>query len=202
LTSLAHRIAEPTDAPLIADSWASSWSEADAAGTLPIDLYWEVARKGVARHLERAGVEAIVAFHPGEDVGHELYGWLVIERGCYERRRVRDGRVWVDRNVPMGVVVHYLYVKERYRRIGVARYLFRAAGIDLGSDFVFTHKTALGGQLARRLAPHARWRPRLVRYRKNVIQEATSEGQAIQAEPRADVRPPGPPGADRDDRQR
>jgi GNAT superfamily N-acetyltransferase len=92
-------------------------------------------------------------------------------------QRIREGGRYVTRTMPLGPVVHYLYVKEPFRRIGVASYLMRTAGVDLKADWSFTHKTAASTRITKRLAPQATYNPLLARFDKTQTQEALNAAE-------------------------
>lgn len=138
MISLAYRPAVEADMGLVHGSWRSSFRGSFAAGPIPFAVYDDVYRTVIARILARPGASVVVAYHPGEEVGAaDLYGWL-----CYEP----------------GPVVHYCFVKQSFRRSGIARGLFAAAGIDPAGGFVYTFST----HAAKLLAPKMRravWNP-------------------------------------------
>jgi hypothetical protein len=68
-----------------------------------------------------------------------------------------------------------VYVKEPYRRGGIARGLFAAAGVDPRERFFYTCKTGIGAELARSKASRAEWRPLIARYRRR-DEELTPRG--------------------------
>jgi len=166
-----YRRSVDADRPLVVGFWIESYRTAHAAGLIPMHQYHDVYREAVTWVLERPGVETWVAFKPGEEAGFDLYGWIAVERDVMVPKRVRrrvEGRMqWVEELVQAECpLVHYVFVKESFRRRGIGRGLFVAAGVDLRTRFLFTCKTALSSELEQRLAPEAAWRPLVARYPK------------------------------------
>jgi hypothetical protein len=126
---------------LVHGSWRSSFRGSFAAGPIPMTIYDDVYRQVIANILARPA-SVVVAYHPEADAGQaDLYGWL-----CYEPG-----------------VVHYAFVKLGYRRSGIARGLFKAAGIDPQSEWTYTFKTEMATKLAAKIH-RARWNPLAARY--------------------------------------
>lgn len=144
--SLGYRRAEDPDRAFIVNSWVSSFKLSHAAGVIPLSMYEPVYREAVGVVLERPGIEVWVAYHPGEtDAIADLYGWICVERGH------------------PSPLVHYTFVKAAFRRMGIARGLFDAVGIDPLTPFHFTFKTGLVTQL-RRVIPLSTWDPLVARF--------------------------------------
>lgn len=137
------------DVPFVFDSWLRSYNGSDHAGPLPKHLYWPTYRRVIEELLARETVETVVAVPLGEDLEQSIAGYLVHERG---------------RAFP---IVHYLYVKQAFRRLGVCRFLFKAAQIDPFQRFDYTFRTKNTAETLDRLrGMHiiARFRPDGARY--------------------------------------
>ncbi len=145
MTSLAYRPAIDADLGLVFGAWKSSFRSTFLAMfepplgrcPFPVDRYDEVMRETITRIVGRPDARVIVAYHPGElERKADLYGFL-----CYELA------------VTCAPMVHYCFVKKNYREHGIARGMFRAAGIDAGGLFTFTHRTpavkSLGQKIGR-----------------------------------------------------
>ncbi len=104
---LAHRIrpAAAGDRNFIVRGWVSEMRRAAYARYVPADVYWPSQHELIARLLDDANV--IVACDP--DDAHHLYGCTV----------------WSE--PPLGPVMHWLYVKGDFRRMGLAGSLLTAA---------------------------------------------------------------------------
>lgn len=114
---IIYRPAQTEDIPFILDSWLKSWRVCDAAGTIRNDLYYATQRATIEGLIGR-GAEFIVA-SPTNKPEHIL-GWV-----CYEHN-------------PEFALVHYLYVKDPYVRLGLqAELVERVPGPRPGA---FTHR--------------------------------------------------------------
>jgi len=138
--SISYRLAVTPDLPFIYGAWLSSFRTAHAAGVVRMARYAEVYKDTIGHLLLRPGVDVVVA--EGEGV---LSGFLCAERGGH---------------VP---VVHYCYVEKPARGHGIARGMFRAAGIDPLKPFAFTFKTALVSRLKPKM-PLAKYDPLQARF--------------------------------------
>ncbi len=163
--SLAYRRAEERDTPLIVDAWLESYRNSHAAGMVQMNAWRDVMGPQVEAVLNRAGVQTWVAFKPGADVA-DLYGWIATERDYKMPVRERINGLWEERLVPATApLVHYVYVKQAYRRLGIARGLFRNAGVDPADEFIYSCKTPVVATLSSKV-PLARWNPLICRYPK------------------------------------
>lgn len=105
---------------LILDSWAKSFRNSDHSGVIPNHMYFAVVRELVAGLIVR-GAKIVVA-----DVAGRVAGWV-----CYEHK---DSEL----------VLHYVYVKDMYRKQGLGSILAKGGmpGLRLPGFCVFyTHKT-------------------------------------------------------------
>ena len=165
MTSLAYRPAQEQDLPLVLDSWVTSYRTSHSAGLVLMDDWWTVMGRQVSRVLQRPGCAITVAYHPGEsDHRADLYGWIAIETGYEAPIRVRERGRWVERmESDPAPLVHYVYVRQPYRRLGVARGLMSAAGVDTGRRWRYTCRTAVVSKLQ---IPTAVWSPLIARHPK------------------------------------
>lgn len=166
--SLAFRRAIPSDMRLVVESFLDSYRTAHAAGLIAMEDWRDVMEPQWLKVLARPGVEVHVAHHPDEaDPRYDVYGWLAIERGYDEVRKVQRDRKWVRRLVRADApLVHYVYVKKLYRKHGIARGLFRAAGVDPRQPFNHTTTTAVVSELGDHV-PLARFTPLIARHPKH-----------------------------------
>lgn len=165
MTALAYRHATDADLPLIVNSFLDSYRTSRAAGLICMDDWSRVMGEQFRKVLARPGVDVWVAYHPGEtDHTADLYGWLAVERDyllpANQLRSGRRTREMVKADVPL---LHYVYVKQPYRRLGVAKGLLRAAGI--GERWNYTCRTSVVAELADKI-PHARWTHLVARFEK------------------------------------
>lgn len=128
----------PDEFSLVIDSWVRSFRKSPWAGCVPNHLWDQVMRTSIAELLNRALV--IVAVKELEDGTRRVMGYSVAEPG----------------------VLHWLYVKDDYRRLGIGKALLEVTthGWD---QFVYTHKTRAS---ARFLGQRFIWDPVLARIRK------------------------------------
>ncbi len=101
------------DYDFILDSWLKNFRKSPGSMTWETQSFYEFHRPRVRKLLLNS--TTLVA-HPSEDQEH-LLGYVTYAPG----------------------VLHYCYVKDTFRRMGVARELFRHA--ELGKDCEFTHWT-------------------------------------------------------------
>lgn len=104
----------------ILDSWLSSYKLSKWAGCVPNNLYVPTHEVAIEQLLGRgARVRAIVA----KDAPDQLLAWV-----CYEP--------W-----QRGLVVHYAYCKEIYRRNGLVKGLLADIGYKYGDRAYNTFRT-------------------------------------------------------------
>ena len=140
MTVVAYRNAIEADRTFVISAWIDSFKFSHTAGQVPFDRWYDTMWPVVECLLNCDGVDTIVAHTPDEDGTANLHGFITAA-ACNQ--------------LPL---VHYVYVKQAYRRWGIARGLFRAVGVDPLKPFVYTFKTATVAKLARKI-PLARWEP-------------------------------------------
>jgi GNAT superfamily N-acetyltransferase len=140
--------ASPTESHFIVDSWVRATMYAHAAGLIAFEDYFAVKIPQVEKVLHRPSVRTLVAYETDDDTRvADLYGFITAHTGV----------------VPQGLV-YFVFVKEPYRRQGVARRLFHAVGIDPSKPFLFGEKTGVVTDLQYKIAA-AKWVPLLARER-------------------------------------
>jgi GNAT superfamily N-acetyltransferase len=142
---ISHRPATPDDVRFVVSAWSSSYKQAHTAGMIHTDDWATVMHRQVERALARPGSRTLVAFEH-KDTSH-IYGFI-----CGD----------TSDDVP---AIFYVYVKEPYRRSGIARDLFKALGVQPHERFIYACKTAIVPTLARSI-PAARFNPAILRYPK------------------------------------
>jgi hypothetical protein len=135
-----YRRATDEDRIFIDYGWLDSYRWAHAAGMIHMDDWRDVMLPQIARVHKRPKVITMVAAEPDA-----LVGFMTAE----------------PHNEPP--LVFYVYVKEQYRRAGIARGLFRAIGIDPRERFVYACKTAVVTDLVSK-APRSRFDPYAARF--------------------------------------
>lgn len=146
---ISHRPADERDAHTIADAWCASYRDAFTAGMIQVDDWYRIMIPQIAKVRARPDVRTLVAYETSDtDRVADVLGFLVFD---------------VEERPPL---VYYVFVKTGYRRAGVARGLFRAAGIDPAGPFNYVCNTPMQRHLARK-TPLARWAPLLGRFPKD-----------------------------------
>lgn len=140
---IALRSATPDDRDFIVSSWEMSYRKANTAGLILMEDWAAIMRPQVAKILDRDYVKTTVAYE-SEDRGF-LYGYLVSEP---------------EASPPL---VYWAYVKQPYRRQGVATVLLKAVGLLPSDRFDYVCSTPIVPRLSHRL-PLAKWKPLLGRY--------------------------------------
>lgn len=142
---IAFRPALPRDRDFIVSAWSASLRKSDYAGMIANEHWADIMRPQIERVLDSRGMQVTVACETGATPGvADLYGFIAAD---------------LSRMVP---VVGYVFVKQAYRRSGIARRLFAAVGIDPKLPFDFICRTAIVEKLERHI-PHATFRPVLGR---------------------------------------
>lgn len=110
------------DLAFVISSWAES-SHNGPVGRLHRRGLWCEQQSEVARHIIGRS-HLLVAHH--ENDREQLYGWI-----CFAHLK------------PETWAIHYIYVKQPFRKLGIARALLLASGWRPGHDIVATHATYL-----------------------------------------------------------
>lgn len=119
--NLRFRPATPADLRFVAHSWFESYRRGGGAPQVRFDTY----KAGQGALIDRllAAAPTTVAFNPIEP--DEICGWMCGDRST----------------------IHFVYVKQAYRRMGIARALVSPV---LAAGPAFTHATRIGTSLASR----------------------------------------------------
>jgi len=134
----------------VLDGWLKSYKNAHAAGLIDAFDWYSTMIPQLDKICGRPGVRTLVAFNkerPPDDVAG-LFGFI-----CGEP----------DSNPPF---VYYVFVKEPYRRMGIARGMFEALGVNPSARFDYAAKTGVlsyPANLSLKI-PLARWNPQGARY--------------------------------------
>lgn len=116
------------DIPFIFNSWLVSYRHSLHVKNIGNTVYFGEHHKVLERLFKRC--DARIACNPDDQ--NQIYGYVVFER------------------ITGTLVVHYCYVKQPYRRLGVCHQLLTAAGRNKEEPFVYTHETFLGNKLSGR----------------------------------------------------
>ena len=109
------------DTNFVLSSWMRSFrGEDEFHRHIPTQLYWHNQQVLIGKIAATSEVYVACA----EDDPSCIFGWICAEVG-------RDG----------SLIVHYTYVKQVYRRLGIARRLLTATGWQPGQPIFATHWT-------------------------------------------------------------
>lgn len=147
-------LSSDADLHFVVDSWAASYRDANTAGMIQVGDWYNVMIPQIEKALGRPDVRTIIACAASDPL--QFYGFITVD--TEERPSL----------------VYYVFTKVPYRRAGngrlwtgpgIARGLFRAAGIDPAQPFYFVCSTPMVRTLERKI-PTAKWRPLYGRFPK------------------------------------
>lgn len=159
MSVLAYREAGPEDLPFIISSWLESFRTSRSAGLISMDSWRQVMEPQIRAILAREDCRAWVAYHPGEDDHRaDLYGWIATASNYLQQSK---GGGMIPGQLPL---VIYVYTKAPYRQMGIARGLFKAAGIT--GPFNYACHTASLAKIIRKgkLPTGCEWQHMAVRF--------------------------------------
>ena len=119
---VAFRPATRDDVMDIVDWWVHSFKRSKWAGCTPNNKVKEVFGESIRQLLAR-GSKLLLAVNPDNEA--QVLGFI-----CTEKTKLDEP------------VVHYLFVKDYYRRHGISKQLLEAANIPTDGSAFFTHRTA------------------------------------------------------------
>lgn len=168
MTKIVYRRAVDRDRTFIVEGFLESYRVSHSAGLIQEPDWFTTMRPHVVKILERPDVEAWVACDPS-DVDHiaDLHGFIVADPTPTNYLYPKDRH---PRGLPL---VYYVFVKELYRRRGIARGLFRAVGIDPSRPFYYGAKTGALARLDGKI-PLARFNPLAARFPKETTKHEQS----------------------------
>lgn len=140
---VTYRAIEPDEIGLVLDSWFKSFRTSDWAGVIPNHLYVATMREMVGGLVAR-GAKLTAAV-----VGTRVLGW-----SCTERKESADAATHT-------AIVHFVYVKDPFRRRGIARELIGQA-TETAAEVLYTHRTRMSRHV---LPAHAQFAPEVARRR-------------------------------------
>ncbi len=145
------------DRTFVVESFLTSQRTSYSAGLIPMDRWFDVMRPVFTELLARPGMRAVVAFE--RDDPDFAYGWCAADP-TEQRIPGKDGSVrWWP------ALVLYTFVKQNWRRQGVARKLFGAVGVDVSKPFLYAANTVTASRLAGKV-PQAKFDPLAARFPK------------------------------------
>lgn len=122
--ALRHTHAE--DISFIFSSWLKSYRNSLHVKNISNTVYYGEHHKVLERIMKRS--EAIIACDPKDQ--SQIFGYMVYE-------------------IITGVlVVHYAYVKQSFRKLGIMNKMLEHAGRKKDTPFVYSHETHTGSKLS------------------------------------------------------
>lgn len=132
------RLFTEDDRAFLLDSWLKSTRDEPASGNVPNNMAAAVLQEAVRQLLVR-GAKILIAHNPDRD--SQIVGWICAEAG-------REGEK----------IVHMIYSKKPFRRLGIAKQLLAAVGLTPTDRFPYTYRTRMS-----RVFPNARHMPAIQR---------------------------------------
>ena len=117
------RAATPEELPAVLESWAGTYKRSRSSGCIQNHLFNEVTFASITGLLRRGAQVSVLTAREAPSV---VLGWV-----CHEP----DHRSATP-------IVHYLFVKDRFRERGYARLMLAELGIKKGDRFIYTHETS------------------------------------------------------------
>jgi hypothetical protein len=154
------RDAKPEDLNFLLNSWLKSFKSSKWAGSISDKAYWPAYQETLSELLQRSQVRVA---HPTTDED-QILAYIVSEE--------LSGRT----------VVHYLYTKAVFRRMGLAKALL--ADVLNTNTFTYTFRTAAARWIPGEL--HATFDPRIAR--KKPREAKTDQNRPRNAKPSSDLR--------------
>lgn len=115
MNQISFRPLEADDINFLYNSWLQSYRAAPSARPMTNDVYFATQKAIIHNCLQRGNVLLAV---DTEDPS-SIFGYI-----CYEPQ-----------------LVHFIYVKYPFRKLGIAKKLFAEAQIDLTNPIIVTHWT-------------------------------------------------------------
>lgn len=130
------KIGAPTadEYAFVYDAWANSFKKSPWAGCVPNSLWDTVSRQLIRSTLERGAIVQVATVDIEGQDGRRVAGYTVTEP---------------ERNI-----LHWLFVKADFRRLGVGKRLLAVACPD--GDWTYTCRTRASSKF---LGPRFRWDP-------------------------------------------
>ncbi len=119
LPNIKLRLATSEDAAFIFNSWLKAYRHSKVVQSIPNEIYFNGQHKVIEGLVKRA--QFIIACNPTDE--SQIFGYGVGEM------------------LESVLCVHFIYVKEPYRKLGIAATLLQALGHTAGSPYLYTHRT-------------------------------------------------------------
>ncbi len=115
--TIAYRPAEIDDARFVVSQWSRCYKASPQAGMIADEDWPRIMHEQIQKLLNRPDVTTITAYENTDPTF--IYGFM-------------------SATIAPVPVVHFIVVKEAFRRAGYARGLFAAMGIDPRARFIYT----------------------------------------------------------------
>jgi len=115
LQHIKIRLATDTDYPLIYSSWLKSFADADQARLVTKSVYYQEHHALIDKLIAKKALFFVACSKHDDD---HVYGWICVNLASKPQ------------------VVHYVYVKQIYRKIGIANYLMEM----VQKPYIYTQK--------------------------------------------------------------
>lgn len=136
------------DRKFVISSWSTSYRTSYSAGIIDMEHWPEVMHAQIERYLDRPNTRTILAVE--DDDPMFFYGFASVDTTPQlEHQEYGATKEWP-------ALVYYAFVKLDYRRRKIARRTLAAAGVDMGSRFLYVCKTPMSARLAPKM-PLAKW---------------------------------------------
>lgn len=126
MTQMLIRPAGPDDMPFIFNSWLMSYRKAPATHGIPSNVYYSQHHKLIEEMLNRPSARAMIVC-PENDRD------LICAYMVAEPMQNTDGKA---------VMVHFVYVKETFRLLGIVKTLAKSFGINNDTVLFCSHYTS------------------------------------------------------------
>lgn len=119
--------------PFVKATWLHNFKSSPWAGTLSDDIYFSAYSRQFDRILAAPANFCLVAVNPEDQ--DQIFGFVVASKPLVSTGyRKEDSGTWP--------AVHYVFVKEAFRGLGIGKQLLFAAGVVENQPFYFTHRVS------------------------------------------------------------
>jgi GNAT superfamily N-acetyltransferase len=149
-------LTEP-DTTFVVSSWLDASRTSYSAGLVQMEDWYPLMWSQYVKATQRRDMRTVVAYEATDP--SFLYGFMVADP-TEQRIEERDGSVrWWP------ALVLFVFVKQNYRREGIARALFNEVGVNPAKPFLFGCNTKQATRLSAKV-PGARFHPLVARFPK------------------------------------
>lgn len=118
----SYRGLQASDVEMVLKTWIGTYRNSLHAGVIPNNRFTEITTDAINQLFKR-GAQGLAAVNP--DCPEHILGYVVSEV-------TRMGEP----------VCHYVFVRDLYRRQGMAKELLKKAGVDPSEPFLYTFRTS------------------------------------------------------------